>query len=90
MSFKEQLYFLINGLLNNEYNIKDFCDEFSRIFNLEIDYDDLSEQEYDYFSNLSSIAARFSDDEEDLKLPNVFFDENQIIEETKKVKKILQ
>ena len=38
MTGRESLWYLINGLVNNEYDIKTFCSEFTRIFNLELDY----------------------------------------------------
>ena len=52
-----------------------------KIFDLEIDYDELSEKEYTVFRNLSDMSGRFSDSEEDLKLPNVYYNEMQIRDE---------
>ncbi|EAD6081424.1 hypothetical protein EDI40_14150, partial [Listeria monocytogenes] len=52
-----------------------------KIFDLEIDYDELSKEEYTILGNVSDMAARFSDSEEDLKLPNVYYSEKQIREE---------
>ncbi|HCA3781892.1 TPA: hypothetical protein MPE96_002879, partial [Listeria monocytogenes] len=46
-----------------------------------IDYDELSKEEYTILGNVSDMAARFSDSEEDLKLPNVYYSEKQIREE---------
>ena len=85
MNEKEQLYYLIDGLLNGNYNIKDFCDEFTRIYNLEIDYDVLSSAEYKCFSELSQMAARFSEYDEDLKIPNVYCSEDEIRDKTKNI-----
>lgn len=45
MTEKEQLWYLINGVLNDTYDIKTFCSEFTRIYDLEVDYEQLSEQE---------------------------------------------
>ena len=39
MTEKEQLWYLISGVLNGVYDIKTFCSEFTRIYDLEIDYD---------------------------------------------------
>lgn len=89
MNEKEQLYYLINGLISGSYRITDFCSEFNRIFNLEIDYDILSKQEDESFSELSTMTGRFSDDEEDLKLPHVYFDEKQIKEKVRMIKETL-
>ena len=45
MRAKEQLWYLINGVLSGTYDIKTFCSEFTRIYNLEVDYEELSKQE---------------------------------------------
>ncbi|EEO3349738.1 hypothetical protein K7S56_001480 [Listeria monocytogenes] len=78
---KEQLYFLLNGLDNGEIEINTFINQFIKIFDLEIDYDELSMEEYTILGKVSDMAARFSDNEEDLKLPNVYYSEKQIREE---------
>lgn len=52
-----------------------------KIFDLEIDYDELSKEEYIILGNVSDMVARFSDSVEDLKLPNVYYSEKQIREE---------
>lgn len=78
---KEQLYFLLNGLDNGEIEINNFTNQFMKIFDLEIDYDELSKEEYTILGKVSDMAARFSDNEEDLKLPNVYYSEKQIREE---------
>lgn len=81
MTKKEQLYFLLNGMDNGEIEINTFINQFIKIFDLEIDYDELSKDEYTILGNVSDMAARFSDSEEDLKLPNVYYSEKQIREE---------
>ncbi|HAB7184367.1 TPA_asm: hypothetical protein GYN32_07170 [Listeria monocytogenes] len=81
MTKKEQLYFLLNGLDNGGIEINNFTNQFMKIFDLEIDYDELSKEEYTILGNVSDMAARFSDSEEDLKLPNVYYSEKQIREE---------
>lgn len=81
MTKKEQLYFLLNGLDNGEIEINTFINQFIKIFDLEIDYDELSKDEYTILGNVSDMAARFSDSEEDLKLPNVYYSEKQVREE---------
>lgn len=78
---KEQLYFLLNGLDNGEIEINTFTNQFMKIFDLEIDYDELSKEEYTILGNVSDMVARFSDSVEDLKLPNVYYSEKQIREE---------
>lgn len=45
MIVKEQLWYLINGVLDGSYEVKTFCDEFYRIYNFETDESQLTEQE---------------------------------------------
>ena len=45
MTEKEQLYYLINGVLDGSYQVKTFCSEFTRVYDLEVDYEQLSELE---------------------------------------------
>ncbi|EAD2927840.1 hypothetical protein D6G16_12690 [Listeria monocytogenes] len=81
MTKKQQLYFLLNGMDNGEIEINTFINQFIKIFDLEIGYDELSKDEYTILGNVSDMAARFSDSEEDLKLPNVYYSEKQVREE---------
>ena len=86
MKEREQLWKLIDGLTDNRINIETFCRNFTRIFDLEIDYDTLSEEEEEAFDKLSTIAARFSAFEEDLvKYPNVYSSEHDVKTEAKKI-----
>ena len=43
MTEKEHLYYLINGVLDVSYQVKTFCSEFTRVYDLEVDYEQLSE-----------------------------------------------
>ena len=65
MTEKEQLYYLINGVLDGSYQVKTFCSEFTRVYDLEID-------------------------EEELKIPNMFFSEESILNKAKYVKQLLE
>lgn len=56
---------------------------------METDYQDLSQKEYQCFDERSDMAARFSDNEDELKIPNLYFSEWEILSKTKCVKKIL-
>ena len=89
MSNREKLWNLINGLLNASYIPKSFCDAFSRIYDLEIDYDTLSEEEKCEFRDLSEMAGRFSDDAEELKIPHMYFSASEIINKAKHIKEKL-
>ncbi|WP_429948360.1 hypothetical protein [Enterococcus sp. AZ101] len=81
MTKKEQLYYLLNGLNDGEIEINNFTNQFMKIFDLEIDYDELSKKEYIVLGNVSDMSARFSDNAEDLKLPNVYYSEKKIRDE---------
>lgn len=87
MTEKEELWYLINGLLEGTYIIKTFCSEFTRIYDLEIDYDVLTDEENKEFGDLCEMAGRFSDDLEELKIPNMYFSENEIFNKVKEIKK---
>ncbi len=78
MTDKEKLYYLIKEFIKGNYEANVFCDEFTVQYDIETDYSTLSDDENHYFSELSEITARFSDDTEDLKIPNLYFDEKQI------------
>lgn len=86
MSDREQLWYLINGLLKGTYSMYIFCDEFTRIYDLETDYKHLSLLERKNFAELSEMASRFSDDADEFKIPNMYFSENEIIEKVKSIK----
>lgn len=83
MTEKEQLWYLISGVLNGVYDIKTFCSEFTRIYDLEIDYEQLSEAENIEFADLCEMTGRFSEDEEDLKIPNVYYSEDNILDKVR-------
>ncbi len=85
MTEKEQLWYLINGLLNGSYDIKIFCAEFTRIYDLEIDYDLLSEQENNEFGDLCEMAGRYSDNQEELKIPNMYCSEENILDKAREL-----
>ena len=78
MNPKEKLFYLIREYNIGNYETEIFCDEYTQIFNVELDYDTLSEAEYDLLEGLSEFTARFSPFGEDLKIPNVYYDEKQV------------
>lgn len=90
MTEKEQLWYLINGVLNGTYNIKAFCSEFTRIYDLEVDYEQLSEQENSEFGELCEMTARFSDDADELKIPNLYYSKKNILDKARYVKQKLE
>lgn len=90
MTGKESLWYLINGLLKGSYTINIFCNEFTRIYDLEIDYDELSPDENYEFGKLCEMTARFSSDEEELKTSNIYCSENEIRDKVKSIVKKLK
>lgn len=88
MTAREQLWYLISGVVAGDYEVKTFCDEFYRVYNFETDKTQLTEQEKSEFEELFRMVARFSDFEEDLKIPNMYFGEKEILEKAKEVQKI--
>ena len=78
MTEKEKLYYLVREYSKGNYNTKVFCDEFSNIYNVEIDYAILNEVERQYFSNLCEITDRFSEYEDELQIPNMYYSEEDV------------
>lgn len=78
MSVKEQLYYLIKHVKLGNYDINTFCNMFTNLVNLEMWKEEFSEKETAVFNELNKYTSRFSPFEEDLKLPNVFYDEKEI------------
>ncbi len=70
---KRRLYWLIEEYLGGRMNETTFCDEFYFCYDLEISSDLLTEVEQQAFFELSKVASRFSQYEEDHKLdPKAF------------------
>jgi len=88
MTAREQLWYLIRGVVNDSYEVTIFCDEFERIYNFETDNEQLSEQERSMFRSLSKMAGRFSEFEEDLKIPNMYFNKEDICKAAKSILQI--
>ena len=82
---KEKLWYLINGLLEGSYAINTFCNEFTRIYDLEVDYDKFTDEENREFGDLYEMTGRFSDDIEELKIPHMYFSESEIVTKAKKI-----
>jgi hypothetical protein len=78
MTSKEKLYYLITEYQKGKYDTNTFCDQFTVIYDIEVDYDALSELEKELFHKLSIITARFSPCEDDFQLPNVYYNEQDV------------
>ena len=76
---KRRLYWLVVKYLEGIIDAPTFCDEFYYSYSLEISDDDLTEREQKYFSELDTIASRFSEFKEDHKnYPGTYFTEKQL------------
>ena len=78
MTDKEKLYYLINEFFAGNYDAETFSDLFTVQYNTDTDYDELSEIENRLFDELSHITSRFSSDVEDLRIPNLYYDESKV------------
>ena len=87
MTAREQLWYLINGVLTGSYEVSTFCDEFYRIYNFETDKSQLTELEQELFGTLFEMQGRFSEFEEDLKIPNMYITGEELLQMAKTVAK---
>jgi hypothetical protein len=85
MSPKENIYYLLREYINGNYEMEIFCDEYTQTFDIELDYNTLNEEEYKLLAELSVFTGRFSPFEEDLKIPNVYFSQEQVMRKIKEV-----
>ena len=52
-----------------------------------MDYKQLTEQENKEFGDLCEMAGRFSDDEDELKMPNIYYSKKSILEKVRYIKR---
>jgi hypothetical protein len=87
---KKKIYWLINQYAMGNIDADIFCDEYHECYDLELNLDTLTEMESRLFSELSTIAGRFTSFQEDLeKYPGTYFDEKQLKEKINQIKKNL-
>jgi hypothetical protein len=94
-SDKRRIYQLIDMYLAQKINEAAFCADFIPSYDLELDYDTLTDEEHLVFSELGKIAGRFSGFEEDIrKYPGVYYTKEElrqkIIETKEKLKKYFE
>jgi len=90
MQDKARLYWLIDQYLSGKIQAWDFCSKYHESYDLETDLDSLTALESKVFSELSDVAGRFSDIEEDLnKYPGTYFNAKQLMQKVVETKKIL-
>lgn len=86
MTNKEKIIYLINGVINNSYDIETFCDEFTRIYDLEINYKELTDMERKELHDLCEMASRYSGNEYELSIPNMYCSGTEILKKVTEVK----
>ncbi len=70
--------------------IEQFCQMFSDIYRLELDFDELSDIEENMFRDLSRICYGYTDNEEEItNLPQYNFSDKQVVEKVDEVCKVL-
>ena len=79
MDTRKQLYYLLEHYLKEEYTTKDFVDEFSRIYDLEVDGKLLSEIECIQLREMTETAHRFSPFVEDLEKTHGFYVDETVV-----------
>lgn len=78
-SNKKYLYALIDAYLEKKLDEKTFCDNFYKAFDLGERSSELDQSEELIFDELGFVVGRFSSHEEDLKkMPNFFYNKNQL------------
>ena len=78
MTKKQELYYLLNAFKRGEYEISTFCKVFEDIFYPDVPKSELSVYELEKFEDMAKIIVRFTPYEEDLKLPNVYYNEEEV------------
>ena len=88
---KRRIYQLIDMYLLDDIDESMFCDEFYYSYDLELDFDTLTEEEHKIFYELSKITSRFSNFEEDIKqYPGVYSTREEVREKIKETKEKLE
>ena len=73
MNKRQQLYYLLESFLKNEYEIQSFCDAFEKIFYPSIPGNELTPDELKLFEALGEIVTRYTPFAEDLEnYPGVY------------------
>ncbi len=87
---KRRLYQLIEMYLAKKITEETFCDDFVLSYDIELDHSDLAEEENAVFSELGTVASRFSPFEEDhISNPHFFYRKGQLKEKISETKEKL-
>lgn len=88
---KRKIYRLIDQYLTNKIRAWDFCSEYHACYDIEIDLDQLNGKESFVFSELSMVAGRFSNFEEDHRLhPGVYYTPEELHQKIIETKEALK
>ncbi len=78
---KRRIYQLIDMYLAKKIDEITFCSDFVSSYDLELDYETLTEEEHIAFSELGKIASRFSEFEEDIKkYPGIYYTKDDLMQ----------
>jgi len=78
-SDKRRIYQLLDMYLSGRINESTFCHEFYCSYDLELDFDTLTEEEDKAFYELSEITSRFSEFQKDIeKYPDVYHTKEEV------------
>jgi len=79
MQGKDKLLYLIKHYKCGDYSTNDFCDLYTNTFNLEIENEDLSDEEWEHFEQLMRVTSRFSPYEADfINYPKAYTNTNAV------------
>ncbi len=88
---KRRLYWLLEQYLSGRIDGNTFCDEYYYCYDLELDYDTLSDKERKAFRDLSLVSGRFSSIKEDIKrYPGTYFTEENLRKKVQETREKLQ
>jgi len=77
---RAKLYWLIDLFLCDHHNIRTFCSEFERAYNVEVDRAELSADELVVFGGLFDKVVMYSPFDDDLKIYPLYVNGQQIRE----------
>ena len=86
MAERDRLWYLINSLINGTYSPMIFCEEFTRIYDEEVDYNFLSYEEKQNFAEMSEMASWYSEDNSKLRFIDKNFSATDLIENAREIK----
>jgi len=90
MNLKEQLQYLLKGVLKGTYDIPTFCDEYIKLYNFGEGYENLSQIERDLYREVCKVAGRFSSVVEEVEGVNVYYSEQDVLDKVKEVTLLLK